>query len=171
MAALAGKGQDVFMTAIFALHTGKTVVRVAAVEIAVYDLLQVRPPEAVLPGEMIVIDPDKEACFKCIPATLDGDLKNSANIWFAGERTIEILILVDQPCADYFKRRKVFPTQEIREEKSDGSLIASFLVGIYGEIRNILKSWLPNAKILAPEELTQEFIADMKGWLKRQEEM
>jgi len=39
------------------------------------------------------------------------------------ERTMEILILVDQSCADYFKRRKIFPTQEIREEKSDGSLI------------------------------------------------
>jgi len=111
-----------------------------------------------------------KTCFKCIPATLDSDLKNSANIWFAGERTIEILILVDQSCADYFKRRKIFPTQEIREEKSDGSLIVSFLVGNYGEIRNILKAWLPNVKILTPEELKEEFIADMKGWLKWQKE-
>ncbi len=111
-----------------------------------------------------------KTCFKCIPATLDGDLKNSANIWFAGERTMEILILVDQSCADYFKRRKIFPTQEIREEKSDGSLIVSFLVGNYGEIRNILKVWLPNVKILTPEELKQEFIADMRGWLRWQKE-
>jgi hypothetical protein len=56
MPALTGKCQEVFMTAVFALHACKTVVRVAAVEIAVYDLLQIRPPEAVLPGEMIVID-------------------------------------------------------------------------------------------------------------------
>jgi hypothetical protein len=47
------------MAAVFAFHTGKAVVQIAAVEIAVYDLLQIRPPEAVLPGEMIVIDPDK----------------------------------------------------------------------------------------------------------------
>ena len=109
-----------------------------------------------------------KTCFKCIPAMLDSDLKNSANVWFAGERTMEILILVDQSCADYFKRRKIFPTQEIREEKSDGSLIVSFLVGNYGEIRNILKAWLPNVKILTPEELKQDFIADMKGWLRWQ---
>jgi predicted DNA-binding transcriptional regulator YafY len=109
-----------------------------------------------------------KTCFKCIPAMLDSDLKNSANVWFAGERTMEILILVDQSCADYFKRRKIFPTQEIREEKSEGSLIVSFLVGNYGEIRNILKAWLPNVKILTPEELKQDFIADMKGWLRWQ---
>ena len=112
-----------------------------------------------------------KTCFKCIPTTLDSDLKNSANIWFAGERTMEILILVDQSCADYFKRRKVFPTQEIREEKSDGSLIVSFLVGNYEEIRNILKTWLPNVKIMAPEGLKEEFMKAMKGWLRWQKEM
>ena len=112
-----------------------------------------------------------KTCFKCIPAMLDGDLKKSANIWFTGERTIEILILVDQSCADYFKRRKVFPTQEIREEKSDGSLIVSFLVGNYEEIRNILKTWLPNVKIMAPEGLKEEFMKAMKGWLRWQKEM
>ena len=50
-----------------------------------------------------------------------------------------LVILVDQSCADYFKRRKIFPTQEIREVKPDGSLILSFLVGNYEEIRNIMK--------------------------------
>lgn len=111
-----------------------------------------------------------KTCFKCIPASLDGDLKNSANIWFSGERTIEILILVDQSCADYFQRRRIFPTQEIREVKPDGSLIVSFLVGNYEEIRNILKAWLPNVKILAPSPLKEEFLAEMKGWLAWQKE-
>jgi len=50
----------------------------------------------------------------------------------------------------------------------DGSLIVSFLVGNYGEIRKILKTWLPNVKILAPEELKEEFIADMRGCLRWQ---
>jgi len=106
-----------------------------------------------------------KACFKCIPALLDDVLKNSANIWLSGERTLEIVILVDQSCANYFKRREVFPTQEIREEKPDGSLIISFLSGNYEEIRNILKAWLSNVKILKPDELKQEFIEEIKGWL------
>jgi hypothetical protein len=52
---LVEKGQKVFtcalqgMVAIFAFHTGKVVVQIAAIEIAVYHLLDIRPPEAVLP--------------------------------------------------------------------------------------------------------------------------
>ena len=49
VAALAGKCQQVFMAAVFALRTGKTVVQVSAVEIAVNHLLNVRPPESILP--------------------------------------------------------------------------------------------------------------------------
>ena len=44
--------------AIFAFHVCKFVVQVAAVEVPVNDLLRVRPPEAVLPGVMVVIDLD-----------------------------------------------------------------------------------------------------------------
>jgi hypothetical protein len=38
MTALAGKGQQILVTAVFTLHPGETVVRVAAVEITVNDL-------------------------------------------------------------------------------------------------------------------------------------
>ena len=47
------------MAAILAFHTGKAVVQIAAIQIPVNNLLQIGPPESVLPGEMIVIDPDK----------------------------------------------------------------------------------------------------------------
>ena len=49
MTALAGKCQEVFMTAVFTLHAGEAVVQIAAVEVPVNDLLQMRSPEAVLP--------------------------------------------------------------------------------------------------------------------------
>ncbi|MDO9228236.1 MAG: hypothetical protein Q7U03_01600, partial [Syntrophales bacterium] len=52
-------GQEIFMAAIFAFHAGKAVVQIAAIEIAIDYLLDIGPPEAVLPGEMLVIDPDK----------------------------------------------------------------------------------------------------------------
>jgi hypothetical protein len=57
--ALAGKGQEIFMAAVLAFHTGKAVVQVTAIEITIDHLLDIGPPEAVLPGEMIIIDPDK----------------------------------------------------------------------------------------------------------------
>jgi len=108
--------------------------------------------------------------FKGIPENLDSTLRGSANIWFAGEgeRRLEVKILVDTLCAHYFKRRKMFPTQEILEEREDGSLIVSYRVGQYGEVLNILKSWLPHILILEPEEVRKGFLADMKGWVKRQ---
>ena len=47
------------MAAILAFHAGKTVVQIAAIEVAIDYLLDIGPPESVLPGEMIVIDLDK----------------------------------------------------------------------------------------------------------------
>jgi hypothetical protein len=68
MTALAGECQEIFMTAIFTFHTGKAVVRVAAVEVPVNDILKIGRPESVLPGEVFVIDPNKG--FKVVPYTL-----------------------------------------------------------------------------------------------------
>ena len=47
------------MAAVFTFHAGKAVVQITAIEVAVDYLLDIRPPEAVLPGEILVIDPDK----------------------------------------------------------------------------------------------------------------
>src|SRR5664280_1144386 len=48
VAALAGKCQQVFMATAFAFHTGKTVLQIAAIEITVNNLLDIRPPESIL---------------------------------------------------------------------------------------------------------------------------
>ncbi len=68
------------------------------------------------------------------------------------------------------RRRKFFPTQEIRETKPDGSLIVSLKVGNFGEIRETLKMWLPNIKVLAPAEFKAALEAEIKGWIKWQAE-
>jgi hypothetical protein len=78
-------------------------------------------------------------------------ISQSANLWFCEERNLEVLIEVNPKAADYFKRRKIFPTQEIREEKPDGTLIVSLRVGHFGKVRETLKTWLPNFRIVAPE--------------------
>jgi hypothetical protein len=59
VAALAGICKQIYMAAVFAFHTGKAVVRIAAVEIAMDHLLHVGPPETVLPGKMLIVDPDE----------------------------------------------------------------------------------------------------------------
>jgi uncharacterized protein (UPF0254 family) len=48
-AALIGKYQQILMAAIFAFHTRKAVVQIAAIQIPINNLLKIRPPEAILP--------------------------------------------------------------------------------------------------------------------------
>jgi hypothetical protein len=56
MTALAGEGEKIFMVAIPALHPGKAVVQVATVQVAVNDLLEVRPPEPVRLFEPLLVE-------------------------------------------------------------------------------------------------------------------
>ncbi len=107
--------------------------------------------------------------YAAAPKDLDELLRQSANIWFCEERNLEVVIEVNKKAADYFKRRKIFPTQELRKEKPDGSLIVIFKVGNYEEIRDILKAWLPNARILNPENMKKSFAAELRNWLLWQE--
>ena len=47
------------MATVFTFHAGKAVVQITAIEITIDHLLDIRPPESVLPGEVLVVDPDK----------------------------------------------------------------------------------------------------------------
>jgi len=56
VAALTREGQQVFMAAVFAFHTGKTVVQIAAIKVAVDYLFDIRPPETVIFGKPVIIN-------------------------------------------------------------------------------------------------------------------
>ena len=45
---LAGKGQEIFMAAVSALHAGKAVVEIAAIQTPINNLLKIRPEETIL---------------------------------------------------------------------------------------------------------------------------
>jgi len=109
-----------------------------------------------------------KTCFKGAPEGLDTILRGSANIWFSGEKNLEVTVLIDAKVSHYFKRRKMFPTQEIKEERPDGSIVVTFRVGHYEAILNILKSWIPNILILEPEDFRKALLKDVKAWVKRQ---
>jgi len=100
--------------------------------------------------------------------TIARKISSSANIWFTEERNLEVLIEVNPKAADYFKRRKIFPTQQIRETKPDGSLIVSLKVGHFGEIRETLKMWLPNVRVLEPAPIKAALISELERWCRWQ---
>ena len=66
--ALAGEGQKIFVTAVCAFDTGKSIVEVATVKIPVNHAGDIRPKEAILPLKPFLIDLLK--CFKMVPNTL-----------------------------------------------------------------------------------------------------
>ena len=43
------------MAAVFAFHTGKTVLQIAAIQITKYNIRDIRPPESILPRELFII--------------------------------------------------------------------------------------------------------------------
>jgi predicted DNA-binding transcriptional regulator YafY len=96
-------------------------------------------------------------------------LNSSTNIWFAEENNLEVIVLIDSSYSHYFKRRKMLPNQEIKEERPDGSIVVSTKVGQYESIRGIIKSWTPHIVILEPDEFKNRVLEDMKEWIKRQE--
>jgi len=59
MAALAGECQEVLMAAVFTLHTGETVVQVAAVQIPVDDLLYIGTEKSIESFKTFLIDLEK----------------------------------------------------------------------------------------------------------------
>jgi predicted DNA-binding transcriptional regulator YafY len=111
-----------------------------------------------------------KACFKFVPEKLDTILQGSANIWFTEEQNLEVKVLVDASVSHYFKRRKMYPTQDIKEERLDGSLVITFKVGNLEAIYNVLKCWIPHILILQPRKLRREMLAEVKEWVMRQEE-
>ena len=106
--------------------------------------------------------------FKSIPKNLDAVLQESANIWFAEKATLDVEVLIDAQVSNYFKRRKMFPTQQIKEEKPDGSLVITFRVGHEEAIRNLLKSWIPHVSILGPPDFRKQFVQEVKEWAQKQ---
>jgi len=47
--AFTGECQEVFVAAVFAFHTGKTMLQIAAIQITVDHLCDIGPPETILP--------------------------------------------------------------------------------------------------------------------------
>ena len=60
--ALAGEGQKIFVTAVCAFDTGKSIVEVATIKITMNDAGNIRPKESILPLKPFLIDLFE--CFK-----------------------------------------------------------------------------------------------------------
>jgi hypothetical protein len=47
-------------------------------------------------------------------------------------------------------------------------MIVSYVMSVFDEIQHILKQWLPNIKMISPEEFKNDFLSEIKDWVERQ---
>ncbi len=78
---------------------------------------------------------------------------------------VEVVIRFTQRYARWIRRRKWHPTQVI-EEQEDGSLILRATIQGTRELKWWTYHWIPDCEILAPPELRDEVIGEMKAMLK-----
>ncbi|HPW70168.1 MAG TPA: WYL domain-containing protein [Deltaproteobacteria bacterium] len=101
---------------------------------------------------------------KAVPTDLDETLERSVNIWFSGERSMEVIIEVDAAWAHYFQRRWILPLQEVTELKDDGSILVRFFACSVEEVMMCLKPWLPHVRVLQPAEVAEQMLGDFQTW-------
>jgi predicted DNA-binding transcriptional regulator YafY len=100
--------------------------------------------------------------FTAVPDDLNKILDESFNVWFGPKRGKKIVVEVSEVAADYFKRKKWFPNQEIIEEKKNGNLVISYLVSDFREILPFLKSWVPKVWVIRPNNLKYDLQKQFK---------
>lgn len=81
---------------------------------------------------------------------------------------VEVIIKFEERYARWIKRRTWHPTQVIEENK-DGSIILKVRIEGTRELKWWTYHWIPNCEILAPAELREEVMREMKEMLKRYE--
>ncbi|CAA6818180.1 MAG: Unknown protein [uncultured Sulfurovum sp.] len=78
---------------------------------------------------------------------------------------IEIILEVSTEKAKFFKAKKYLPSQQILEEKEDGTLIISYTVTQEIELEELIKKWIPFLKVLSPLSLKEKIENDLRNYL------
>ena len=85
-------------------------------------------------------------------------------IWLNNKK-IEVVLKISASVSDYFKRRKLVPSQVIEKELEDGGLIVSTKVAHINQILPTVRQWIPNIRIISPEGLQADMERDLKAYL------
>ncbi|MFP4486339.1 MAG: helix-turn-helix transcriptional regulator [Campylobacterales bacterium] len=78
----------------------------------------------------------------------------------------EVFVTVSSDAARYFRRKKHLRSQQIVKTNEDGSLLVRYEVNNKLEVFMLVKKWLPELKIESPDELKEEFMEMVRGYIK-----
>ncbi len=114
-----------------------------------------------------LIDQNELSCepeaFEQAPAILQ-QLEDEGGIWFGHEQK-EVHLSVAADAALYFKQRRLFPKQQILEEKPCGSLLISCQIRHHIQLYPLVRYWIPYVKIVAPLHLQTELEQSLSHYL------
>lgn len=92
-------------------------------------------------------------------------LDHTHTAWFEEGGDFEVVVEIDPSIAHLFELKKFLNSQEILEKRADGSLIVSFDVSSDEDVDNLIKSWLPHIKVLAPERFKERIKMELEAYL------
>jgi len=93
-------------------------------------------------------------------------LDRTHTAWFEDGGDFDVIVRVLPEIAHYFKLKDFLNSQEILEEREDGSIIVKFDVTSDEDVDNLIKSWLPHIEILEPERLRKKLINELTDYLQ-----
>lgn len=91
-------------------------------------------------------------------------LEAEDSIWL-NQNKLEAVLKVAAPVAHYFKRRKLIAGQQIVKELEDGGLLISGRFAHPNQIVPIVRYWLPNVRIVSPEEWQLDLERELQSYL------
>ena len=74
------------------------------------------------------------------------------------EQMIDVVLIIPQSKAKYFKLKKFLPSQEIVKEYQNGSIQINYKVTSQNEVASLIKQWIPYVKVLKPRGLKKIFM-------------
>ncbi len=91
--------------------------------------------------------------------------KHSFGIFAGSYEVSPILLEVSGTWANYMRRYRLHPSQEIKE-MGDGRLRVGFKMGVCPEFKSFVISLIPHVKVILPEDLRDELYDRARAWLE-----
>lgn len=101
-----------------------------------------------------------------VPAGLDNAIDEAKSIFFDASGKTAVECIMTHPMADYLRRKRFFPNQQILEEYYDLSVRFSFTAGSELECVKLCLEWLPHIRIVSPDAMRDYFIRILEDSLK-----
>lgn len=93
-------------------------------------------------------------------------IETGDGIYFEGVMD-EVILKIHPSVAVYFTRRALLPNQEIIQEMTDGTLIVLCRNVHEQQILPLVRYWLPNLTIVAPDNLRQKLMNELEQYFQQ----